>query len=101
MEYGLFISIHALPQHEYDINQSKIALMCGMVSSSTNPHYKIMQYWWYFLIYHANVVTASISISLSCFKAGMFGLTNIIPKSSFNDQMFTTPTPPFLTFSNF
>ena len=53
-------------------------------------------------MYSANVLIASISMSLPYFKIGMFGLTNVIPESfSFNDQMFTEPPPPFLTFFMF
>ena len=51
------------------------------------------------MIYSTNVLTVSISMSLPYFKAGMFGLTNIIPEFfSFNGKVFTTAPPPFLTF---
>ena len=50
-------------------------------------------------MYSANVLTASIPMSLPHFKAGIFRLTNAIPEIfSFNDQMFTTPPPHFITF---
>ena len=39
------------------------------------------------------------NVFCKCIEAGMFGMTNIIPKNfSFNDQIFTTPPPTFLTF---
>ena len=53
-------------------------------------------------MYSANVLASSISMSLPFFKAKMFGLKNVIPEIfSFNDQMFTTPPPPFLTCFHF
>ena len=50
-------------------------------------------------MYSANVLTASIPMSLPHFKAGIFRLTNAISEMfSFNDQMFTTLPPHFITF---
>ena len=85
--------------HEHR-TRSGLVPMYGMVSSRTNPHSVIMQSWWLFLIYSANVLTAQFPYFH--FKAWMFGLTNVISEFfSFNDQMFTTLPPPFLTFSIF
>ena len=58
-----------------------------------------MQSWWQFLMYSANILTASFSMSVTYFKAGIFGLINFIfAIFSFSDQIFTTPPSPFLTF---